>query len=209
MVNTFVYDTQIPSWLGPQVEEVVRHDVGSATALPFEWLDVPHVAPGAGEPRHDLRHILGLEWTPLGAVRIRLPWPHDATLTADLVQFGLATYVGSLRYAIELGRAVDSNATFERDQRRGGPTFVGGAAASRLNRRPDLIRRTSAILRENFFAGTIWVKGAGCGMTLERSDGGATVRLWTYSRMTDLLASKPTTDAGEALEIGRIVAEIA
>jgi hypothetical protein len=208
VVNNFIYDTQIPSWLGPQVEEVVRRDVGSATALAFEWLDQQKVAPGSAEPHHGLRHLLGLEWTTIGAVRLRLPWPGVATLTADLVQFGPSTYVGSLRYAIALDRAIDSDATFGRD-RRGAPSFVGGAAAERLNQQPDLIKRTSGILRDNFFVGSIWVKGAGCGMTLERSDAGATVRLWTYSRMTDLLLSKPTTDAGEVLEIARIVEAIA
>jgi hypothetical protein len=205
VVNNLVYDTQIPSWLGPQVEEVVRRDVGSATALAFEWLEEPQVAPGADERGHDLRHALGLEWTPLGAVQLHLPWPRPATLTADLVQFGLSTYVGALRYAIELACAVGSGVTFERDEHGGGPTFVGGAAAARLNERPGLAERVSGILRDNFFGGTVWVRGAGCGMTLAPSDGGSLVRLWTYSRMTDFFATKATTDAGEALEIAKVI----
>jgi hypothetical protein len=200
-LGNFIFDTQILSWLGPPIEEVVRHDVGSATPLPFEVLDADAVAPEADEPAHDLRHRLGLDWTTLGAIRLRLPWPRAATLTADLVQFGLATYVGPLRFTIELDRTIDAEVGFGRDERNGRLAFTGGAAATRLNGEQDLAKRVSAVLRDNFFTGTIWVKGAGCGLTLAPSDGGSTLGLWTYARLKNVFGRTATTDAGEVLEI--------
>jgi hypothetical protein len=139
-------------------------------------------------------------------MRFRLPWSQSASLTVHLVQFGLGTYVGSLRYAIELGRDLDANVTFERDKHRGGPTFVGRTAASRLNATQDLAKRVAAILREEFMSGALWVRGDGCGMTLSRGEPGSRLDLWTYAR-NDFLGRNATTDAGRVLEIASVIQE--
>ncbi len=199
-VGTFVYFTQIMTDLVPPIEEVVRHDVGAATPLPYAIVDDPELAALAEKTRGDWRHRLGLGWSPVGTIRFDLPWPSGASLGVRLVQFGLATYVGSLRYAIELDRAPDATVTFERDKRRGGPTFIGGTAATRLNATPDLAKRVAAILRDEFMSGTLWVRGEGCGLTLQKDDIGSTLDLWTYGR-NDFFGTHATSDAGKVLEI--------
>jgi hypothetical protein len=203
-VGTFVYFTQILTDLAPPIEAVVRHDVGSATPLPYDFVDDPEVAAGAKATEDDWRHRLGLGWTSVGTIRFSLPWPLGASLTMRLVQFGLGTYVGSLRYAIELDRDLDANATFERDTHRGGPTFVGRTAAARLNATPELAKRVTAILREEFMSGTLWVRGDGCGMTLSQGEPGSMLDLWTYGR-NDFFGRNATTDAGRVLEIARVI----
>jgi hypothetical protein len=199
-MGTFVYFTQVLRDLAPPIEEVVRQDVGAATALPYAFVDDPEVATRAEEALGDWRHRLGLGWTPVGTIRIDLPWRSGASLTVRLVQFGLATYVGSLRYAIELDRAPDATVTFERDRHRGGPTFVGGTAATRLNTTPDLAKRVAAILRDEFMSGTLRVRGDGCGMTLTQGHSGSTLDLWTYGR-NDFFGTHATSEAGRVLEI--------
>jgi len=201
-VGTFVYFTQILTDLAPEIEAVVRHDVGSATPLPYALVEDPDV--GVAGSEDDWRHRIGLGWTPVASIRFDLPWPLGASLTVHLVQFGRATYVGSLRYAIELDRTLDANVTFERDKDRGGPTFVGGTAASRLNASPDLAGRVAAILRDAFRSGTLRVRGEGCGMALRSGEAGSTLDLWTYGR-NDLLGRNATSEAGRLLEIARVI----
>lgn len=199
-MGTFVYFTQVMTDLAPPIEEVVRQDVGAATALPYAFVDDPEIATRAEESQDDWRHRLGLGWTPVGTIRFDLPWRSGASLAVRLVQFGLATYVGSLRYAIELDRAPDATVTFERDKHRGGPTFVGGTAATRLNATPDLAKQVAAILREEFMSGTLWVRGDGCGMTLTQGQIGSTLDLWTYGR-NNFFGANATSEAGRVLEI--------
>jgi hypothetical protein len=201
-VGTFVYFTQILSDLVPEIEEVVRHDVGSVTPLPCAFVDDPDV--GAAGGQDDWRHRIGLGWTPVGTIRIDLPWPLGASLTVHLAQFGLATYVGSLRYAIELDRTLDAKVTFDRDKDGGRPTFVGGMAASRLNASPDLAGRVAGILRDTFRSGTLWVRGEGCGMTLRSGEAASMLDLWTYGR-NDFLGRNATSEAGRLLEIARVI----
>ena len=203
-MGTFVYFTQILTDLAPEIEEVVRHDVGSASPLPYALMEDPDVAAGPASTQVDWRHRVGLGWTPVGRIRFDLPWPLGASLTVHLVQFGRATYVGSLRYAIELDRILDANVTFERDRDRGGPTFVGGTAASRLNATPDLATKVAAILRDTFTSGTLWVKGEGCGLTLRPREAGSMLDMWTYGR-NDLLGRNATSEAGRLLEIARVI----
>jgi hypothetical protein len=203
-VGTFVYFTQILTDIAPSIEEVVRRDVGSATPLAYAFVDDPNGAARSSSTEDDRRHRIDLGWTSVGAIRFDLTWPRGASLTVHLVQFGLVTYVGSLRYVIELERTVDSNVTFERDKDRGGPTFVGGTAASRLNATPDLAKRVAAVLREEFMSGTLWVRGDGCGMTLSLGAAGSTLDLWTYGR-NDFLGRNATTDAGRVLEIATVI----
>ena len=175
---------------------------GAATSLPYAVADDPEFAHGAEKTQGDWRHRLGLGWTPVGTIRFDLPWRSGAQLSVRLVQFGLATYVGSLRYAIELDRAPDANVTFERDKRRGGPIFVGGTAATRLNAVPDLAKRVAAVLREEFMSGTLWVRGDGCGLTLKKGDIGSTLDLWTYGR-NNFVGTNATSEAGKVLEIAQ------
>jgi hypothetical protein len=203
-VGNLVFHTQDRMELGPLIEEVVRGDVGAATPLPYDFMDEPDVAAGAEGTPVDLRQLIGLGWTTVGTIRVRLPWPRDATLSGHLVRFGLVTYVGSVRYSIELDRDLDAEVRFEREKG-GGPTFVGGAAASRLNAVPDLAKRVSGTLREEFFTGSLWVKGEGCGMTVVRSERGSILGLWTYSRLTGVLGRNATTDAGDVLEIANTI----
>ena len=205
-MGSFVYFTQILMDLAPPIEKVVRDDVGSATPLPYTFVDDPDVAARSLTTRDDWRHRIGLGWTSVGTISFRLPWPQGASLTAELVQFGLATYVGSLRYAIQLDCAVDTNVVFERDRHHGGPTFVGGTAASRLNSTPDLAKRVTAVLREEFMSGTLWVRGDGCGMTLSLGAPGSRLDLWTYGR-NDFLGRNGTTEAGRVLEIATVIQE--
>ncbi len=205
-VATFVYLTQVLRDLAPPIEEVVRHDVGSVTPLPYAFVDDADVAARSARSEDDWRHRIGLGWTSVGTLRFDLPWPQGATLTVELTRFGLATYVGSLRYAIQLDRALDTNAVFERDRHRGGPTFIGGTAASRLNATPDLAKRVAAVLREEFMSGTLWVRGDGCGMTLSPGVPGSKLDLWTYGR-NDYLGRNATTDAGRVLEIAAVIQE--
>jgi hypothetical protein len=205
-VGSFVYSTQILTEIGPLIEQVVRHDVGLATPVPYDFIDDPGAAAGEEGAQDDWRHGIGLGWTAVGTIRFRLPWPPVASLTVRLVQFGLVTYVGSLRYAIELDRHLDANVTFERDKHRGGPTFIGGAAASRLNATPDLAKRVASILREEFMSGALWVRGDGCGMALRQGEPGSTLDLWTYGR-NDYLGRNATTDAGRMLEIAGVIQE--
>ncbi len=199
-MGTFVYFTQIMTDLAPPIEEVVRQDVGAATTLAYAFVDDPEVATRAEQAHGDWRHRLGLGWTPVGTIRFDLPWRSGASLTVRLVQFGRATYVGSLRYAIELDRAPDASVTFERDKHRGGPTFVGGNTATRLNATPDLRKRVAVILREEFMSGTLRVRGDGCGMTLTRAHFGSTLDLWTYGR-NDFFGANATSEGGRVLEI--------
>ena len=205
-MGTFVYFTQILTDLAPPIEQVVRADVGSTTPLAYAFVDDPEVASAGEDDTGDWRHRLGLGWTPVGTIRSPLPWPLDASLTVRLVQFGLETYVGSLRYAMDLDRDLDANVTFERDKHRGGPTFVGGTAASRLNATPDLAKRVAAVLREEFMSGTLWVRGAGCGMTLNQGEQESTIDLWTYAR-NDLFGRNATSEAGKVLELARVIRE--
>jgi hypothetical protein len=205
-VGSFVYSTQILTDLGPLIEQVVRHDVGSATPVPYDFIDDPGAAAGEEGTQDDWRHRIGLGWTAVGMIRFRLPWPSGASLTVRLVQFGLVTYVGSLRYAIELDRHLDANVTFERDKHRGGPTFVGGTAASRLKATPGLAKRVASILREEFMSGALWVRGDGCGMALSQGEPGSTLDLWTYGRNDDL-GRNATSDAGSVLEIASVIQE--
>jgi hypothetical protein len=203
-VGTFVYFTQIMTDLAPPIEEVVRRDVGAATPLPYAFADGPELASRSEKTQSGWRRRLGLGWTPVGTIRFDLPWRSGASLSVRLVQFGLATYVGSLRYAIELDRAPDSTVTFERDKRRGGPTFVGGTAATRLNASPDLPKRVAAILREEFMSGTLWVRGDGCGLILTKGDSGSTLDLWTYGR-NNFIGTNATSEAGKVLEIAGVI----
>jgi len=205
-VGTFVYSTRILTDLVRPIEEVVRDDVGSATRLPYAFVDDPHGAARSSRTDHDPRHRIDLGWTSVGAIRFDLPWTLGASLTLHLVQFGLVTYVGSLRYAIELDRTVDSNVTFERDRDRGGPTFVGGTATSRLDASPDLAKRVAEVLRKEFMSGQLWVRGDGCGMTLSLGAAGSKLDLWTYGR-NDFLGRNATTDAGRVLEIATVIQE--
>lgn len=206
-MGNLVFHTQDQMELGPLIEKIVRRDVASVTPLAFDFVADPAGPAGAEGSSVGIRQGLGLDWTAVGTIRVRLPWSLDATLTADLVRFGLVTYVGSLRYAIELDGNLDAEVTFEREKRHGGPTFVGGATASRLNGVPDLAKRVSEVLREAFFTGGLWVRGEGCGMKLGRSECGSTLGLWTYGRLTDVLGRNATTDAGEVLEIASVVHE--
>lgn len=205
-VGTFVYFTQVMTDLALPIEEVVRQDVGAASPLPYAFVDDPEVAARAEETQGDWRHRLGLGWTPVGTIRFDLPWRSGASVTVRLVQFGLATYVGSLRYAVQLDRAPDANVSFERDTRRGGPTFVGGTAATRLNATPNLAKRVATILREQFMSGTLRVRGDGCGMTLREDDLGSTLDLWTYGR-NDFIGMNATSEAGKVLEIASDIQE--
>ena len=74
-VGTFVYFTQIMTDLVPPIEEVVRHDVGAATPLPYAVADGPELAALAEKTQGDWRHRLGLGWTPVGTIRFDRPWP--------------------------------------------------------------------------------------------------------------------------------------
>ena len=171
-MGNFVDFTQTLTDLAPPIEQVVRDDVDSTTPLPYAFVDDPEVASRARGSQGDWRHRIGLGWTTVGTIRFDLPWPMDASLTVQLVQFGSGTYVGSLRCAIAVDRSLDADVVFERDRRRAGPAFVGGTAASRLNAVPDLARRVAAVLREEFMSGTLWVRGDGCGMTLTQGEPG-------------------------------------
>lgn len=206
-MGTFVYFTQILTDLAPPIEQVVRTDVGSTTPLAYAFVDDPEVGARAQGSDGDWRHRIGLGWTPVGTIHFSLPWLLGASLTVRLVQFGLGTYVGSLRYAIDLDRDVDANVTFERDKHHGGPAFVGGTAASRLNAEPDLAKRVAAVLREEFMSGTLRVRGDGCGMTLSQGEPGSKLDLWTYGH-NDFFGTHATTDAGRVLDLARLIREL-
>ncbi len=201
----FVFDTSIRSSLGPQIEAVVRRDVGSATPVPYTFVDDPAVeAAAATDPPDDLGHRIGLAWTPIDTIRFELPWPAGATLTARLVKFGLVTYVGSLRYVVELDAALGEAVSFQ-GKDHDGPAFVGGTAAAHLNDVPGLVKRVSKVLRAEYFTGMMWVKGEGCGLTVDPAQHGSTLSAWTYSRGRGPLDTDVTTDAGEILEIAQAI----
>ena len=129
-VGTFVYFTQYPD--GHRAIDrggrAARRGLGDSASA-YAFVDDPNGAARSSSTEDDRRHRIDLGWTSVGAIRFDLTWPRGASLTVHLVQFGLVTYVGSLRYVIELERTVDSNVTFERNKDRGGPTFVGGAGS--------------------------------------------------------------------------------
>ena len=172
--------------------------------MPYAFVDDPAMAAIATDPPDDLGHRIGLAWTPIDTIRLDLPWPAGATLTARLVKFGLVTYVGSLRYVIELDAAPVERVLFE-GKDHGGPAFVGGTAATHLNDVPGLVERVSKVLRAEYFTGTMWVKGEGCGLTVVTAQQGAILTAWTYSRGYGLLEADVTTDAGEILEIAQAI----
>lgn len=205
MSNGLVFRTDVPTELASLIEVGVRRDVGSARQLGYSFAVAPGEVSAEEGRATDVRQGLGLGWTSIGTICVRLPWPRTATLTGDVVRFGLVSYLGPLRYEIEVDRGVDADVTFEARKRDGGPTFLGGNAAASLNGLPGFAKRVATVLRPEFFTGTIWVKGAGCGLTVVGTDAGSTLQLSTYGRLTDVLGMHATTDAGEVLQIAEVI----
>jgi hypothetical protein len=196
------YRTHDLDVIAPQVEEVVRKDLGAAMRVPFR------VRAGSSAPfsaRELGRDIVGLAIghrpSTVGFIEFDLPWHRAAVLTVTMDRVGVSSISGSLHYAVDLARPLDGAVGFELPKLLRSGRFTGGPAAARLNAEPALAKRLGKVVRAQAAAGTMIVQIA-AGFGLKPVDE-------TSSRLIILTLPggirSPTTDAGEVLAIARAV----
>ncbi len=175
-MNNLIYGNHDRAKLAAGVEEIVRKDVGSATALPYRLLDEATGAATVGSVLVDIGHALGSgATTPLLVVEFDLP----GTIPAR--------------------RALGSTSPLAR---RSSPATP--ATAARLNGAKDLAKRADKVLRSEAEMGSIKVKVARA-FKLTPADGGSLLILGTLPRLTSM-GMGATTDAREILDIAAAVA---
>jgi hypothetical protein len=146
-----IYKSLDPDVVAPKLEEMVRADLAWPEPLVYRIVDTgAPVLTGARSVLADMSlNAFGGRTTSIFAVEFELPGPRKAWLTAFVNRHTRTwSYLGTMRYALEIGRPVKNEVVFEKANALGRPKFVGGEEAAKLNAVPDLARRVNKVLVE-------------------------------------------------------------
>jgi hypothetical protein len=155
-MNNLAYSSKDPQKVGPQVEELIRKELGAAGPLAYT------VADGAAEPYtvgSALKAaVIGGRLESVFQLNFELPSPRPARLEISMCQFGIGCLAGSTLYSSHLSKSVNGEVglgepagIFSSNSK-----FVGDPEASaRLNANGDLLKLANKFARtESTFGGS-------------------------------------------------------
>lgn len=148
-MNNGAYTSQDPAVLGAKVEEVVRADLGSAAAIPFQVENGDGKTLSAGTMLADTaKYLFGGREALLTTVCFDLKDPRPATLQACMNRQGVGAHIGSVLYQAKLQKPVSGTVTLEAPKMFGTSKFVGDpSTAEKLNANKDLLKRVGKFAR--------------------------------------------------------------
>jgi len=206
-MNNGGYTSQDPTTLGSKVEELVRTELGSSAAVPFEIIGAD------GEGKHftagslladTATHLFGGKTTMLCSVGFQLTQPRVIALQVQLDRVGVGAHLGTLLYSTRLAKRVLGDVTLE-DPKTFASKFVSPqdpGAADRLNAEKDLIKRVNKFARAEFPGFN--VKGQRIFQIKPEGDGGANLIAATFPR-SYAMGFKVSLDVKEFVDLAGTV----
>jgi len=205
VANALVYRTHDPAEVAPKVEEIVRKDVGSPTALRYRIESAEAPRAGVGGMLADIgRLAIGGRTVPLALLEFDLPWHRDARLRALASRVGVNAIVAHLWFDVVLARPVDAAVEFKGARLGSGGSLLGGASAARLSAVPDLPKRIGKVLRPLAMFGAIRFESKPS-FAIEPDGDQSRLRISNLAHTGGILIAHASTDAGEVLEIAKAI----
>jgi hypothetical protein len=204
-VNSLAYGNQSAEKVGPQVEEIVRKDIGASGPVVYRMEQGDTGATNLATVLGDIGSVFGSGGTvSLFTLEFDLPGPLPARLRAGFERQGLGCYCGSLLFLVPLAKSVPAEVSIEDHKGFGTPKFIGQPdLAARLNAVKDLAKRVDKVLRSEWDMGSIKVKAPRI-FKLAPENGAAVLVMRTLPRLTSM-GFGASTDAGEILNLAGVI----
>jgi hypothetical protein len=204
-MNNLLYGNQQAEKIGPQVEEKVRKETGSASPVAYSVESGEAGSTSAGSVLGDVaRGLFGGKTNTLFTLVFDIATPRAAQLRTTVIRQGVGAYVGSLLYSTRLSKPVKSEVSLEPPKTFGSSKFIGDAdAGAKLNAKGDIAKRVGKFARTKTEMGSITVEMARL-FKIVPQDAGSLLIVNTLPRMTSM-GMDAAIDAKDFFEIAAMI----
>ena len=140
-MNNLAYANQDPQKIGPQVEELLRKEVGAGGPIAYEVEDAGTAEVSASSLLKDVgTHLFSGDTTRLLTLHFHILQPRSADLDVHMNRQGVGCYAGSMVFSTVIGKKVGGEVSLTDKAE-----FTGDAAAAgKLNASKDLRKKCEA-----------------------------------------------------------------
>jgi hypothetical protein len=203
-MNNLNYSTRDPQKVGPQVEEIIRKEIGAAAPVPYtvtEGSPTPYTVGSIVK-----QALVGGQLDLVFRLNFELPQPRPSRLEVSMDKQGVGCFAGTLLYSTKLSKSVGSEVALEPPKTFGKSKFTGDPqACAKLNANSGLVKLANNFARTES-------KGMAGGGTLKRERlfkivpdaNGAVLLIASLPRATSMGFSA-TVDSKDFFEIATMV----
>ncbi len=163
-MNNLAYTSQDAAYVGAQVEEKVREEVGASAPLAYQVETGEAATATVGSFLSDIgTALVGGKDEILFRLHFDLTQPRPAHLQVSINRQGVGSHAGLLMYSTRLAKPVAAEVALEDPKFFGKSKFAGEAtAAAKLNGNGDLIKRANDFARVESQSGGLTLKIQRC-----------------------------------------------
>jgi len=204
-MNNLAYTSQDSDYVGAQVEEKIREEMGSTAPLAYHVQTGEASTATAGTFLSDIGNaLIGGKDETLFRLNFELAQKRSANLQVSINRQGVGSHAGLLMYSTKIAKPIPGEVTLEDPKFFGKSKFAGDAtAAARLNADGDLIKRANDLARVESQSGGLTLKIKRCCKVIPH-EGGAMLIVGTLPRPTKMGFSA-AVDAKDFFEMADMV----
>jgi hypothetical protein len=204
-MNNLAYNSQKPDVVGPQVEELLRKELGATAPIPYQVEDEGASRTSLGTIlKEGVGTLFGREATPLFTLIFNIAQPRAATLRVSLSRQGIGCHAGSLLYSAKLAKPVKGEVSMEQPKTFGASKFTGNPeTGGKLNANGELVKRLNKFARTKANVGGLDIEMPRF-VRVAPADSGAMLVVNTLPRQTSM-GLGAAMDAPEFLAIAGMV----
>lgn len=186
-MNNLAYTSQDAAYIGAQVEEKVREEVGASAPLTYQVETGEAGTATVGSFLSDIGNALvGGKDEALFRLHFDLTQRRPANLQVSINRQGVGSHAGLLMYSTSISKPIAGEVALEDPKFFGKSKFTGDAtAAAKLNGNGDLIKRANDFARVESQSGGLTLKIKRCCRVVP-SEGGAMLVIGTLPRPTKM-----------------------
>lgn len=204
-MNNLAYTSQDAAYVGAQVEEKVREEVGANAPVAFQVETGEAETATVGSFLKDIgAGLLGGKDETLFRLNFELMQRRPATLQVSMNRQGVGSHAGLLMYSTKIAKPISAEIALEDPKFFGKSKFAGDAtAAAKLNGNGDLIKRANDLARVESQSGGLALKIKRCCKVIPH-EGGSMLVIGTLPRPTKM-GFGAAIDAKDFLDIADMV----
>ena len=186
-MNNLAYTSQDATYIGAQVEEKVREEVGPSAPVTYQVETGEAGTATVGSFLKDIGSgLIGGKDETLFRLNFDLTQRRPANLQVSINRQGVGSHAGLLMYSTKISKPIAGEAALEDPKFFGKSKFAGDATASaKLNGNGDLIKRANDFARVESQSGGLTLKIKRCCKVIPH-EGGSMLVIGTLPRPTKM-----------------------
>ncbi len=159
-MNNLAYSKQKSEDVAPQVEEILRKDLGMNVAVPYSVAEAGGAVGAIESIAQDAaKFFFGGNETLLFKLKFDIASPRTASIQVNINRQGIGCHAGSVTFSTFINKTIGGEVSLEEPKTFGTSKFVGDAGATaKLNGNKDLLKAADKFARVKSNMGGVELK---------------------------------------------------